>query len=94
MREDEEEEEGEGVEEDRRKSSSSTNDLVLGQALELQWAMSTVPKFWAMGPSIRVARRGPPTSWRTWGKAPKMQAVPPPPEMDKELAQWLQEEKW
>ena len=69
MREDEEEEEGEGVQEDRRKSSSSTNDLVLGQAPELQWAMSTVPKFWAMGPSVRMARWGMPTSLRAWGKA-------------------------
>ena len=63
MREDEEEEEeGEGMEEGRKKGSSSTNDLALGQAPALQWAMPTAPEFWAMGPRIWVARWGPPTS--------------------------------
>ena len=45
MGEDEEEEEGEGMEEDRRKCSSSTDDLVLGQAPALQWAMPMAPEF-------------------------------------------------
>ena len=95
MREDEkEEEEGEGMEEDRGKCSSSTDDLVLGQAPVLQWAMPTTPEFWALGPSIRVEMRGPPASSGAWGKVPAMQAVPLPPEMDEELVWQLQEEEW
>ena len=85
---DEKEEEGEGIEEDKRRGSSSTNNLAPGQPAP-QWAMSTVPEFWAMGPTIRVARLGLPTSSRAWGKAPTVQAAPLPPEMDEELEQQL-----
>ena len=94
MREDEEEEgEGEGVEEDRRRGSSSTDNLALGRAPVLQWAMPASPKFWATGPSIQVARQGPPTCLRAQGKAHTVQVAPLPPDVDEELVQWLQEKE-
>ena len=60
----------------------------------LKSAMPIAPKFWASGPSVQVARQGPPTSSRAWGKVLATQAVlAPMVEMDEELVRWLQEEE-
>ena len=73
--------------EGRGKGSSCINDLAPRQVSALQWAMPMAPKFWIWGPSVLVARRELPSSWRALGKAPAMQAVQPPlVEMDEELA--------
>ena len=87
MKEDEEEEEeGEGVEEDKRKSLSSTCDLAPGQVPVLQWAMPTTPDFWVCRPKhIRWVGGGRPLARGPRGKAPTMEVVPLPPEMDQEL---------
>ena len=43
------------------------------------------------GQGAREEGLGPPTSEKAWGKAPTLEQ--PPPETDKELVQWLQEEE-
>ena len=56
--------------------------------------MPAVPRFWAVGPSNQVARRGLAASWRAQGKAPTIQAeLAPPAEIEKELVCQLQAEE-
>ena len=56
--------------------------------------MPAAPEFWAMGPSVCVARWGLPASSRARGKVPAMQTVPMPlVEIDEELVWQLQEEE-
>ena len=49
------------------------------------------PRFWLLGQGIWVVRRGLSASTKARGKAPTMD--PLPPEMDEELARWLQWEE-
>ena len=75
------------VEEAAGKGSSSAKDLVPKQVPAPQATAPAAPKFWAVGPSVLVARWGPPASSRTWGQVPAMQvALLPPAESDKGLA--------
>ena len=49
------------------------------------------PQFWHGGQGAQEAGQGLPTSEKAWGKAPSVEL--PTPEMDEELAQWLQQEE-
>ena len=49
--------------------------------------------FWLSGLSTWVARWGPPASSKARGKVPAIQVVQLPPETDKELMQWFQQEE-
>ena len=60
----EEKDDKEGIEEAKGKGSSSTKNLGPKWELEPQATMLVAYKFWAKGPSIRVARQGPHTSLR------------------------------
>ena len=53
--------------------------------------MPAGPRFWFSSQGILEARWGPSTSTKALGKALTMDL--PPPEVDKELVQWLQQEK-
>ena len=55
------------------KGFSSTKDLIPEQAPEPQGIVPVA--FWAAGPSVWVARQGPPASLRAQGKAPTIQGV-------------------
>ena len=56
------------------------------KALALQATMPVVPRFWVVGPSDQVARRGPAASLRAQGKMLAMQVeLPPLAELDEEL---------
>ena len=74
----------------RRKGSSPTGDLMTQRVLAPKQAMPVGPGFWHWGQGAREARQAPSTSLKAWGKAPAMEVVLPPPEMDEELAQQLQ----
>ena len=80
-------------EEDWRKSSSSAGGLApqvgtrdQSEGMHL-WGLG----FGSLGQGIHVARRGPPTSAKAWGKAPAVEL--PPLQMGKELAWWLEQEE-
>ena len=55
--------------------------------------MPAGPRFWLSGQSTWVTRQGLPASSKALGKAPAVEVAPPPLEIDKELAQWLQQEE-
>ena len=56
--------------------------------------MPAVPEFWAVGPSVCIARWGLPISSKARAKVPTMLVVPIPwAETDKELAWQLQEQE-
>ena len=56
--------------------------------------MLVMPRFWVVGPSDQVARRGPATSLRAQGEAPIIQAeLMPLAETYKELARQIQVEE-
>ena len=61
------------------------------QAPELVEGGPMWPRLWFLGQSAQEVGRGPPTSEKAPGKAPTVEL--PPPEMDEELTQWLQEEE-
>ena len=68
------------------REGSSTVDLEPNQALALWATMPVVPRFWVVGPSDQVARRGLAYSLRARGKAPAVQTGPiSPAKTDKEL---------
>ena len=77
--------------EDWRRGSSSTGGLAPRWASAPQEAMLVALGFWHPGQGIWVVRWGPLTSSKAQGKAPAVE--PLPPEMDKELAQRLQQEE-
>ena len=90
----EEEDKGKIIEGGTGKGSSSTKDLMTKQAPAPQGMVPAAAKFWATGPSIRLARWGPPISSRAWGKVPAIQVVPAAPaEIEEKLVWWLQEEE-
>ena len=61
------------------------------QAPELEESRPMGPGFWHGGQGAQEAGLEPTTSEKAQGKAPAVE--PPPPEMDEELAQWLQQEE-
>ena len=66
--------------------SSSTADLVPRQALAPWVTMPVAPRFWAVGPSVQLARRGLDGSLRAQGKVHTIQVESlPPAEIKKEL---------
>ena len=66
---------------------TSTADLAPKQAPALWETMHEVPKFWAEGPSIQVARIGPAASSKARGRVLAIQVeLLPPAEIHKELA--------
>ena len=69
----------------------STKDLAPKQVLVLWATMPAVPRFWAVGPSEQVARRGLAASLRAQGKVPAIQLeFKPPAEIDEELVCQIQ----
>ena len=77
------------MEENWRRGSSSAGGLAPQWVPASEWAMAVGPGFWHPGQGIWVARQGPPTSSKAWGKAPAMVSLPL--EMEEELAQWIQQ---
>ena len=79
-----------------------TNVLPVDDGMSTPWALD-LQHVWEVllgwlakqakegGEAVAEEGRGLPTSEKAWGKAPAVE--PPPPEMDKEMVQWLQEEE-
>ena len=82
--------EEEEEEDQRRRGYSLAGGLAPQWAPAPEEAMPTGPGFWHPVQGIQVARLGLPATAKAQGKAPTVE--PPPPEMDKELVQWLQQE--